>query len=75
MKSRIRFYENYAEFEISMAQITQADTTSTDDNKFEVVSYPTATYQFAILNKQYNFSFLTSIFLITYGFFLVILKY
>lgn len=52
LKSRISFYKNYAEFEISMAQTTLADTTSTFDSKFEVVSYPTATYQFAILKKQ-----------------------
>jgi hypothetical protein len=52
LKTSIHFYNDYLDFEIVMANTKKTDTTQTEDQKFKVLSYPIAGYQYARLVKQ-----------------------
>jgi hypothetical protein len=49
---KIAFRNNAADFEISMANTKQVDSTQTYDGQFKVEGFPIGTYQIAKLKKQ-----------------------
>ncbi|MBS3737561.1 hypothetical protein [Mesohalobacter halotolerans] len=52
LKNTVRFKDQEVEFEISVANTKIPDTTSTADLKYQVLSYPVKTYQYAKLVKH-----------------------
>jgi len=52
LSTKIRFENDAAVFEISVANTTQTDSTATYDEEFKVMGYPIGVYQKALLKKE-----------------------